>query len=218
MIPLASKTNVVAPNATYPYGRTKDNTGSNDGTPVNTAVHGDAHQFFEKLMDEAAIAPNGLPENEVDGWQLYEALLKVIDHRPWAAGPFSSLFSAFNADGDLTLSVPNSKVSFMINGGTLFYKLYLEMTVVDDGPLTDGTDTLFEIGFTINSGFETSETLDRLGDTGVVFVNGGTNNQGVISSRTDAANNLVMAGLILNRNVVIGNTIILKISGSWPLA
>lgn len=77
MRPLADKPNTDAPDSDYPFGKIRDNPGNNTGTPINEVVYGDIHQFFEKLMNAAAITPNGLPENQTNGFQLYEALLKV---------------------------------------------------------------------------------------------------------------------------------------------
>jgi len=75
---LQLKTNVVAPSATYPFGRIKDDTGSNDGTPVDEAVYGDIHQFFEKLLLDGAVTANNLPENATNGFQYNQALGKFI--------------------------------------------------------------------------------------------------------------------------------------------
>lgn len=75
---LASKPNTVAPGGDYPYGRTKDDDGSGNGTPVNEATHGDIHIFLEKLMDDGDVTPNDLPENVTNGFQLNLALAKVI--------------------------------------------------------------------------------------------------------------------------------------------
>jgi len=74
---LQNKTNVVAPNATYPFGNMKDNTGSNDGTPADTEFMTDYVQLFEKMMDESGIVANGDPDNETNGFQLYEAFRKL---------------------------------------------------------------------------------------------------------------------------------------------
>lgn len=71
---LEDKPNVVAPNGTYPYGAIKDNSGSGDGTPVNAVVYGDFHQFFARLMAIAGLVANGLPDNAVNGFQLFTAL------------------------------------------------------------------------------------------------------------------------------------------------
>jgi len=77
-IKLENKPNVAAPSATYPYGAIRDNTGSNDGTPVNTAVYGDFHQFFARMLGESGVTPNGLPDNQTNGFQYFEALRSVI--------------------------------------------------------------------------------------------------------------------------------------------
>jgi hypothetical protein len=78
MRPLSFKPNTAAPDSDFPYGRIKDRSGSVPGTKVNEEVYGDIHQFFEKLMDESGITPNNLPDNEYSGFQLFEALSKVI--------------------------------------------------------------------------------------------------------------------------------------------
>ena len=52
---LQNKTNVVAPDAVYPFGDLKDDTGSNDGTPADRELVTDIHQFFEKLFDESGL-------------------------------------------------------------------------------------------------------------------------------------------------------------------
>jgi len=77
-IKLENKPNVEAPSAAYPYGAIKDNTGSNDGTPVNTAVYGDFHQFFARMLGESGVTPNDLPDNQTNGFQYFEALRSVI--------------------------------------------------------------------------------------------------------------------------------------------
>lgn len=76
---LKNKTNIIAPGGDYPYGRLKDNPGNNTGTPVDENLLGDASQFFEKIMAESGITPNNLPENSAAGFQLFDALKKVIE-------------------------------------------------------------------------------------------------------------------------------------------
>jgi hypothetical protein len=75
---LQSKPNVVAPGGSYPYGKIKDRSGATAGTPVNEQVYGDIHQFFERLMAKSGITPNNLPENSTNGFQLFEALQRII--------------------------------------------------------------------------------------------------------------------------------------------
>jgi hypothetical protein len=78
MRPITSLPNTDAPDADFPYGRLKNRVGANPGTRVNETTFGDQSQFFAKIMDEAAITPNGLPDSEYTGWQLYEALKGVF--------------------------------------------------------------------------------------------------------------------------------------------
>ena len=75
---ITSLPNTTSPDADFPYGRFKDTVGANPGTRVNESMAGDWAQFFAKIMDEAGITPNGLPDSEYSGWQLYEALKGVF--------------------------------------------------------------------------------------------------------------------------------------------
>lgn len=70
----ATITNIDNSNPAYLNGRIVDDNGSGNGTPVNEFLYGDKHQFFEKLMALAGISPNGQPENEINGYQLIDAL------------------------------------------------------------------------------------------------------------------------------------------------
>lgn len=67
--------NTSAPDSDYLGGRIKDDTGINDGTPINVLTNGDIQEFFSKLMNIAGIVPNGLPDSEYTGHQLIQALL-----------------------------------------------------------------------------------------------------------------------------------------------
>jgi hypothetical protein len=58
----------------YPWGRIKDNTGAGNGTPVNEFIYGDIHEMKDKLARLYGIEPNGLPDNETNGYQTIESL------------------------------------------------------------------------------------------------------------------------------------------------
>lgn len=73
---LSTKTNVIPPNSDYPYARARDNDGSANGTPVNENLFGDIIQFFEKMMADAGVTHNGLPDNDYSGFQYVQALDK----------------------------------------------------------------------------------------------------------------------------------------------
>ena len=81
MISLLSKVNVAPASGTYPFGNIKNDTGANDGTPVDVNTYADFHQFFESLMFSAGITPNNLPDNTVNGFQLIQALEAFIRSR-----------------------------------------------------------------------------------------------------------------------------------------
>jgi hypothetical protein len=77
MIRLQDKVNTDAPDSDYPFGKVRNDSGIGDGTPVDFDFLHDYTQFFEKLMSESGITPNGLPDNEYSGFQLYEAFRKM---------------------------------------------------------------------------------------------------------------------------------------------
>lgn len=83
MIKLQDKLNTTAPNVQNPYGQIQDDDGTGNGTPVTKDVYQDHHIFFEKLMDEAEITPNGILDNAYDGFQLYQSFLKFIKPGTW---------------------------------------------------------------------------------------------------------------------------------------
>lgn len=78
---LQNQTNVNPPDSDYPYGRIRNRNGATPGTPVSEELYGDMHQFFAKLMNEGGITPNDLPDNDYNGYQLWEAFRKLA--RPY---------------------------------------------------------------------------------------------------------------------------------------
>jgi len=75
---LENKENVEPVDSDYPYGRIKDNTGSDNGTPINEDVYGDFHQFFARMFAESGLTYNELPDNDYSGFQYYEALKTLV--------------------------------------------------------------------------------------------------------------------------------------------
>jgi hypothetical protein len=73
-IGLQNLENVDPPDDDYPFGKVRDNDGTGNGTPANTRTLGDFHQFFAKLLEDAVITPNGMPESAYSGFQYNEAL------------------------------------------------------------------------------------------------------------------------------------------------
>ena len=71
---LANQPGVVAPDAAYPKGSIAD-----AATVVSEGVNGDIIQFFQRLIIEAGITENDLPDNVSNGYQLIEAMNAKIN-------------------------------------------------------------------------------------------------------------------------------------------
>ena len=59
----------------YPNGKIRDTAGPTPGTGVVEALYGDIVQFFLKLMIDAGLTANTLPENVGNGYQLIDAIV-----------------------------------------------------------------------------------------------------------------------------------------------
>jgi hypothetical protein len=94
---------VVAPDGTYPYGRVKD---APNGTVADETMIGDTIQFTQKLMGEAGVTPNGDPDNNSDGWQIYEAFETLVGRAAWNVIPASGgTATAYTASGGGSVTV-----------------------------------------------------------------------------------------------------------------
>lgn len=78
-IKLENKTNVTPPGGAFPYGNIKNNSGINDGTPIDKSVYADFHQFFARMLGLSSVTPNNLPEDSVNGFQYMEAFLDMAN-------------------------------------------------------------------------------------------------------------------------------------------
>lgn len=117
--------NINPPDSDYPSGSIKDDTGANDGTPIDQETNGDIHEFFAKLMRIAGIIPNGMLDNEYVGHQYIEAINFLINKsssdpiiRSMISGPYTTGYLvklwgatvAFNLGG--TSSVANGAIFY----------------------------------------------------------------------------------------------------------
>jgi Tfp pilus tip-associated adhesin PilY1 len=78
-IKLTDKPNTIPPDSDYPYGDIRDRNGLIPGTPVSREVYADFHQFFERIMAMTNTAHNGLPENNVNGYQYPQAVFEFCN-------------------------------------------------------------------------------------------------------------------------------------------
>lgn len=74
---LVAGTNIEAPSADYPNGRVRNLNGG-AGTILNEILIGDLIQLMQKLVIDASITPNGLPDNVTNGYELMDALVEKI--------------------------------------------------------------------------------------------------------------------------------------------
>ena len=135
--------NVITSDPNYPNGRVRNNTGTGNGTPVNESVYGDIHVNKDKLMDLYGIVPNGLPDNEVNGYQIIEAQRALATKNEFVL-PLS-----LNTG---VLSVP-IKIGFMLENEQVVCKAGFDM-----GSETQikGSDNVI-LSFTSNGSFKANE-------------------------------------------------------------
>lgn len=176
-IKLENKPNVVAPGGAYPYGNIKDDTGIGDGTPVDTVVYADFHQFFARMLALSGITPNNLPDNNTNGFQYYESLAQLVSNGfPGAAG------GAWINAGAPTLSADTGSISifstsynrYKIIGKTLFWHLVGAVSVNSGSPnaITVAWPTSITIpdtGGKIMGFYEVGQTMIELLATGVTM-------------------------------------------------
>ena len=97
----------------YPNKRIRNNDGSGNGTPVDEYNYGDIHELMAKFMRDSKLPYNGLPDNEQNGHQLYEAFLNVAGKNALVKN-----LSLFNAT---TISIP-IKIDVLKADETLLFK------------------------------------------------------------------------------------------------
>lgn len=77
-IELATKLNTKTPDGEYIYGNIRDDNGTGNGTDVDTINHADFHQFFARLFAISGKTYNGLPDNDYNDFQYFEALQEIV--------------------------------------------------------------------------------------------------------------------------------------------
>lgn len=119
----------IAVGGAYPFGDIKDNP---SGTVVNRKSNADMQQFFQKIMFEANITPNSLPENSTNGWQLVNAL-QTIASRYAAQIIISMLGDAYdNTKVYVLYGTAGTTVSMIFYNSNIYY-----LRVPTPGPCAD---------------------------------------------------------------------------------
>lgn len=122
----------------YPNGRIKNNDGSGNGTPVNEAVKGDIHEFFDKAMRLYGITHNGLPDNETNGYQSLQAIIALASKNDF-------VLDLTSVSG--VLNVP-LKLGKLLNNESFIFKANINKTTETQikGTLDNVTKTVSFIG------------------------------------------------------------------------
>lgn len=116
---LLAADNIDTPSADYPKGRLRNKNGG-DGTTVSEVWMGDFVQFFQKLIGDAGITENGLPDNTTNGFQLVQA----VDLRYYKKKEIVTTWDMV-VDSDISVAhgLDNTKIKtingYIINGNSL---------------------------------------------------------------------------------------------------
>jgi hypothetical protein len=108
---------IVSVGGAYPYGDIKDNP---SGTIIDRTSNADMQQFFQRLMAIGGVTPNGLPDNQTNGFQLFLALQEVIKdtHNGW--GLQGIIF--INSGGNLWANAPGyGQLHCRVDGDLVYF-------------------------------------------------------------------------------------------------
>lgn len=136
---LGSQDNVNAPDSEYIYGRIRDWTSGVAGTPVNEALYGDIHQFIARMMQLSGLTPNGLPDNDYNGFQIFEAY-KIAMYEDFETPTYSG---SYQDDGSSPIRYRRKGKTIRIKGRT--------------GHATGGSTSVSEQLFTLPTGYRPKE-------------------------------------------------------------
>ncbi len=102
---LTSVPNIVGVSADYPNGRIRNSSTGISGTGVVEELYGDIIQFFEKLVIDAGISKNNMPDNVTNGYQLIAALdARIVTGSNTISVSSGSTFLGSGANPNFTLN------------------------------------------------------------------------------------------------------------------
>jgi hypothetical protein len=109
---------VLPVDATNPFGYIKDDPG---GTRINHKGNGDVLVFFQQLMSYAGITPNGLNDDNINGFQLFPSLFAtvgaIIDTHIF---PFTNVPGGDFAAGFSSAGSPRYDVAYSYQGNICY--------------------------------------------------------------------------------------------------
>lgn len=122
--------NVDGATTDYPKGKVRDKSGPTAGTTGGEILFGDLVQLLQKLVIDAGITENTLPDNVANGYQLLDALNAKIKERTQVSTAITSIYSgAFNTgDPDKVITaVTYDRIIYLTVSGTISNADYLAL-------------------------------------------------------------------------------------------
>jgi len=151
MILLEDLTRAGAPTSAYPFGFIINETGSNNGTVVDADGFNDLFQLKEKTFDQSGLTANGLPDNETNGFQLFQAFAKVFGIQKEITGTWDMETNAtFTVNHGLSdhLKIRGVDVMVKSNTGVVFADL------LSAGSVTTIDSTVIQLTRESGAGFD----------------------------------------------------------------
>lgn len=113
----------------YPKGSVRDKAGLVAGTTGGAVLFADIIQFFQKLVIDAGITENNLPDNVSNGYQLLDALVDKIKNKTKLQNTRVSIYNAAFSSGTITIaSVAYDRAIYMYND-TLSISLDIKINI-----------------------------------------------------------------------------------------
>lgn len=177
----------------------------NTGTESKLTDGSDVHILVNnKFVFAAGLAGSGLFD---------ESSTNIKTQGKWISGATTLLFSAVTGDG-LTLNSGSSKVSYVVSGNTLFYKVGLTFTVSNATEINTGANISAQIELIRNSGLQ-SNNISGVLDIGMSQY---APLNGFASAAEISTSELRIYPVIYGVNAVNSGVLTAFVSGSWELS
>lgn len=194
--------NIIPPSTDYPSGRIKDDTGIEDGTPVNQETNSDIQEFFAKMMRQAGIDPNGLPDNEYSGNQYWQAFERFLSKHSDVSDSDFNISATFTG---CTGTIANSRYSIQKTGRKVDFCVRILINISAVG----GGNAWYNFKFTPSNQLKSIKNFTDIiinstpnsYDNGFILYN--SDNNGDIISQHD------------NSNIAVVGNMGFKITGSY---
>lgn len=145
----------------YPDARIRNNTGSNDGTPISESVYGDIHETFAKFMRDAGLKYNNLPDNVSNGYQLYDAILRNANKNNFVASAAKRGTDAIFFEAPLNIFKTGESMIFVVNFDS-----------TDQLNKAICTDPNYSKPLKIEGGFKNGQKIRLINDRSRILVSG----------------------------------------------